>query len=384
MKRLGWVIPASMVVGLLVGCAESGSGPKKPTEKPSAPSQAAPTDQPSEGAEKQKVTPPGSEKPPSAAQTTPLEEIVKVPLGLPPLPVPADNPMTPEKVALGRMLYFDKRLSRDGTISCATCHDPKKAWAEDTPVSTGFKGQKGEFNSPTVINTAYATSMFWDGRAGSLEEQALGPMQNPIEMAHELDELVKQLSAIPKYVEMFQKVFGTGVTKDGMAKAIAAFERTVLSGNSPYDRYTKGNDPNALTEAQKRGLDLFEQHCAVCHTPPLFSNYRFFNAGVGMDKSPPPAGRKSVTGKDEDLGKFRVPPLREVAKTAPYFHDGSAATLEEAVALMAAGGKDNPNLSPMMKAVREAKLTEENRKDLVEFLKALSGEYPIVEPPELP
>jgi len=319
----------------------------------------------------------------SATEQLGQSDVIKVPLGLPPVPIPEDNPMSAEKVALGRMLYFDKRLSKDGTISCATCHEPKEAWAEHTPTSTGIGDQVGPANAPTVINAAYATSQFWDGRAASLEEQALGPIENPIEMGHDLDKLVEQLSEIPGYVERFQEVFGTGVTKEGIAKAIAAFERTVLSGNSPYDRFAEG-DPSALTEAQKRGWELFDQHCSMCHTPPLFSNYRFFNAGVGMDKDPPDQGRKAVTGKDSDLGKFRVPALREVANTAPYFHDGSVATLEEAVALMAAGGKDNPNLSPMLKAIREAKLSEQDRKDIVEFLKALSGEFPVIEPPELP
>lgn len=324
--------------------------------------------------------------PPEQAAAGDSEEsaLAKAPLGLPPVPIPDDNPMTADKVALGRMLYFDTRLSKDGTTSCATCHDPTMAWAEHAPTSTGIKGAVGPVNSPTVINAAYATSQFWDGRAASLEEQALGPIENPIEMGHNLDELVKQLSEIPGYVEQFQKVFGTSVTKEGIAKAIAAFERTVLSGNSPYDRFVELNQQDALTDAQKRGWKLFDEHCSVCHTPPLFSNYRFFNAGIGMDKDPPDQGRKSVTGDDSDLGKFRVPALREVANTAPYFHDGSAATLEEAVALMASGGKDNPQLSPMLKAIREAKLSDQDQKDLVEFLKALSGEFPVIEAPPLP
>jgi cytochrome c peroxidase len=308
----------------------------------------------------------------------------KVPLGLPAVPIPDDNPMTPEKVELGKLLYFDKRVSKDGTVSCATCHDPKMAWAEHEPTSTGIGHQVGQRNSPTVINAAYATSQFWDGRAASLEEQAVGPVQNPIEMGHSMEAVVQAFAKIPEYQERFQKVFGTGVTEQGFAKAVAAFERTVLSGNSPYDRYQDG-EQDALSDAQKRGLELFDTAgCADCHAPELFSNYRFFNAGVGMDKDPPDEGRKAVTEKDTDLGKFRVPALREVENTAPYFHDGSVKTLEEAVALMAGGGKDNPNLSGMMKAVRDAELTEQDQKDLVEFLKALSGEFPIIEPPELP
>ncbi len=307
----------------------------------------------------------------------------KVPLGLPPLPPTPDNPLTAEKVELGKLLYFDKRVSKDGTVSCATCHDPKMAWAEHTPTSEGISHQKGGRNAPTVINAAYATSQFWDGRAKTLEEQATGPVENPIEMGFKMEAVVDAFSKIPEYQERFQKVFGTGVTKDGFAKAIAAFERTVLSGDSPYDRFAQGNQ-SALTDAQKHGWELFRNNCSTCHTPPLFSNYKFFNAGVGMDKPNPDEGRKRVTGKDRDLGKFRVPALRNVADIYPYFHDGSAVTLENAVALMASGGKDNPNLSEMLKSVRDANLGPQDQKDLVELLKALSGKYPVIEPPAPP
>jgi len=320
----------------------------------------------------------------SFAADQPTEQTPKVPLGLPPVPVPEDNPLTAEKIELGKLLYFDTRLSKDNTISCATCHDPKLGWAEDEATSTGIKGQVGGRNSPTVINSAYAKAQFWDGRAKDLEEQALGPIENPIEMGDKLDEVVKELSEVPEYKRRFQKVFGTGVTEEGIAKAIASFERTVLSGNSPYDKF-KAGDEGALTAAQKRGMELFEDAgCATCHAPPLFTRGRYYNAGVGMDKPKPDEGRKDVTGKDRDRGKFRTPGLREIAKTSPYFHDGSVKTLEKAVALMANGGKDNPNLSVMMKAVREAELTEQDQKDLVEFMKALSGEYPVVAPPKLP
>ncbi|MBN2291902.1 MAG: cytochrome-c peroxidase [Pirellulales bacterium] len=301
---------------------------------------------------------------------------VKTPLGLPPVPIPADNPMTAAKIALGEKLYFDKRLSKDGTISCATCHDPAMAWAEHTPTSKGIGKQVGGANSPSVINSAYATSQFWDGRAGSLEEQALGPIENPIEMGHELKEMIADLNNLSEYKEAFQQVFGTDVTREGVAMAIAAFERTVLSGNSPYDKF-KAGDKKALTDSQKRGMELFEEvGCSTCHTPPVFSNFRFYNAGIGMDKKPPDEGRKAVTKKDRDLGKFRVPMLREVANTAPYYHDGSVATLEEAVAIMADGGKKHEKVSGMLKAVGENKISPEGKKDLVEFMKALSGDYP--------
>jgi cytochrome c peroxidase len=314
----------------------------------------------------------------------PAADFAAAPLGLKKPPIPDDNPMTREKVELGKMLYFDKRVSKDGTISCATCHDPKQGWTEHEPTSTGIHGQKGGRNSPTVINAAYASSQFWDGRAASLEEQAVGPVGNPIEMGSSMEAVVEKFSKIPEYQERFQKVFGTGVTEKGFAQAIAAFERTILSGDSPYDRF-KAGDTAALSAAQKRGLKTFEKAgCANCHAPPAFSDYDFHNAGVDAHKPKPDEGRKAVTKKDDDTGAFRVPSLREVANTAPYFHDGSAKTLEEAVALMAGGGKDNPHRSSDFDAVREAKLTARDQKDLVAFLKALSGKYPVIEPPKLP
>ena len=217
-RKWAWLGVALMTTLLLAGCAKDEKASKI------APAKGSPAD----------------------PENLPAEEVsateVDVPLGLPALKIPADNPMSDEKVELGRMLYFDTRLSKDGTISCATCHDPHQTWAQHTPTSTGIDGQLGGANSPTVINAAYATAQFWDGRAASLEEQAVGPVENPVEMGHKLDVLVPQLNEVPEYKERFQKVFQTDVTKEGIAKAIAAFERTILSGDSPYDRFQKGDD----------------------------------------------------------------------------------------------------------------------------------------------
>lgn len=362
---------------------QSGCRPAGPTLEPAA-EPAVESEAEAELEEESAVPPPAeTESHPAEKPQQGTAAVPEVPLGLPPVPIPDDNPMTLEKIELGKMLYFDTRLSRDKTISCATCHDPQMAWAEHKATSEGIEGQFGQRNAPTVINSAYAKEQFWDGRAATLEEQALGPIENPIEMGHKLPAMIQELNELGPYKERFQKVFGTGITGEGIAKAIAAFERTVLSGNSPHDRYVNG-DESALTEAQKRGWQLFDNTCSTCHTPPLFSNYRYYNAGVGMDKQEPDPGRKNVTGRDSDMGKFRVPALREVANTGPYFHDGSAKTLQEAVALMAGGGKDNPSLSAMMKAVRAEDLTEQDQKDLAEFLKALSGTYTIVQAPNLP
>jgi cytochrome c peroxidase len=380
-KWISQTVGGLVVIGLVL----AGSGCKQETAPPAAGAAAKKSPAKTEAKPtKSEAKPPAETKKESSAAGA-VAKGQAVPLGLTPVPIPADNPMTPEKIELGKMLYFDKRMSKSGTISCATCHDPKMAWTEHTPTSKGIQDQMGNRNSPTVINAAYMPAQFWDGRAKSLEEQALGPIENPIEMGHKMETVIGDLTKLEGYTARFQKVFGTGVTKEGIAKAIAAFERTVLSGNSPYDRFKNG-DVSALNDAQKRGMQIFMEKgdCATCHAPPIFSNGRYYNAGVSSDKEKPDPGRKEVTKDDADMGKFRVPHLREVANTAPYFHDGSAKTLEDAVALMAGGGKDNPNLSSVLKAVREAKLTDQDKKDLVEFLKALSGTFPVMEAPKLP
>ena len=270
----------------------------KPGVAASIPGETMIEDKPAE-----KPAPKAAEKP---AEKSSLAGLIAVPKGLPELRIPADNAMTAEKVELGKMLYFDKRLSKDGTVACVSCHDPKMGWAEHTPTSTGIGKQVGGRNAPSVVNAAYAVSQFWDGRAPSLEAQALGPIENPIEMGHKLDDLVPQLDKIPGYHDRFQQVFNTPVTREGIGKAIAAFERTVLSGDSAYDRF-KAGDEKALDDAQKRGMKVFETAgCADCHTPPMFTTYEFHNAGVDVDKPKPDEGRKTVTKRDEDFGAFRA------------------------------------------------------------------------------
>lgn len=320
---------------------------------------------------------------PAAAQTgTPME--IKPPLGLPPVPIPADNPMTVEKVELGKMLFFDKRLSKDKDISCATCHLPEHGYAEPHAVSTGHKGQKGNRNANPVINSQYATALFWDGRAVSLEDQAGGPVENPIEMGQDMNVVTKLLADVPEYKKRFMEVFGEAPTKDNITKAIAAFERTLLEGNSPFDKFQAG-DANAISEDAKKGWELFNQKlCSTCHTPPVFSNWGFYNSGVGTDKPNPDIGRMEITKLPSDKSAFRVPSLRGVEKTGPYFHDGSVESLEEAVRFMANGGKDNPNLHPLFRALKAQKTTDQEIQQLVAFLKSLTGEHPVVKEPELP
>jgi len=301
---------------------------------------------------------------------------------LPAVPVPADNPQTDEKVRLGRMLYFDGRLSRDGTISCATCHAPATGWANHNPTDTGIGGQVGGRNSGTIIDSAYMRYQFWDGRAGSLEEQALGPISNPIEMGETLENAVRKLDAIPGYRSAFERVFGTGVTADGIGKAIAAFERTIVSGPSPYDRYVAG-ERDALSPAARRGLALFngKGHCSPCHSGPTFSDQGFHNLGVGSDAAEPDIGREAVTHDPADRGRFKTPGLRNVAETAPYLHDGSEPTLAAVIDLYDRGGVPNDNLDPL---VMPLALTDQEKADLVAFLEALTGPVAPVETPILP
>lgn len=307
------------------------------------------------------------------------EATIEPPLGLPPIFWPEDNPYSPEKAELGRLLYFDKRLSSDNSVSCASCHEPAKAYTDGLAVSTGIAKQVGGRSAPTVINRAYTLLQFWDGRAATLEEQVKGPLANPIEMtsdkeanlAHEA--VVRRIRGIPGYAERFRKVFGDGdTTIDHVAKAVATFERTVLSGNAPYDRY-KAGDQAALSESQVRGMDVFikKAQCDACHLGFNFSDESFMNVGIGWDKPVPDLGRFKVSLREEDKGAFKTPTLREIEHTAPYMHDGSLKTLEEVVDHYDKGGIKNPYLSEKIKPLN---LTKQEKADLIAFLKALSGE----------
>jgi cytochrome c peroxidase len=306
----------------------------------------------------------------------------KVPLGLVPIPWPKENPYSPEKAELGWLLYFDKRLSGDGTVSCASCHDPKNGFTDGQAFSKGIRNQLGGRSAPTVINRAYSLEQFWDGRAKTLEDQAKGPIANPIEMGHAHAECEKCIAGIPGYRKRFKEVFGTDkVTIDHIAKAIATFERTVLSGNSAYDKF-KAGDKNALTDSQKRGMEIFfsnNARCDSCHEGVNFTNGTYANIGIGMDKPIPDLGRFIVTQKEEEKGAFKTPTLRDVAHTGPYMHDGSMKTLEEVVEHYNKGGIKNQWLH---QDIRPLNLKDQDKKDLVEFLRALNGEgWQHIKPP---
>ncbi|MDX1979103.1 MAG: cytochrome c peroxidase [Bryobacteraceae bacterium] len=310
---------------------------------------------------------------------------IKAPLGLPPVPIPADNPPTAETIELGRRLFNEVQLSADNTISCAVCHNPAIGFGDGKRVSTGVGGKTGTRNAPTVLNAAYYPSQFWDGRAATLEEQAAGPIANPIEMNLPHDAAVEKLNAAG-YGPLFEKAFGPGpVTMEKVQMAIASFERTVLSANSPFDRYQFGGDRKAMSASAIRGLAIFKDknkgNCAVCHTieenHALFTDGKFHNLGVGLNAQGELTGlgRFEQTKLEADKGAFKTATLRNIAQTAPYMHDGSQRTLREVVDFYVGGGNSNPYLD---KEIRELKLSGQERADLVAFLEALTGEPPPV------
>lgn len=327
--------------------------------------------------------------------------------------IPADNPLTPAKVELGRQLYFDPRLSLDGTVSCATCHHPDMGWTDNAPVSTGIHGQQGGRSAPTVVNRVFGKTQFWDGRAATLEEQALGPIANPVEMGFSPDAAVARLSAIEGYRSQFEAVFGEPVTADGIAKAIAAFERTIIAGANKNDYYEQalpffdyepedGDSPEFLarmdevldlekehrmSESAERGRELFfgKAKCSQCHVGIDLTDEQFHNIGIGMDAvelTPDHLGRHKVTKNEQDKGAFKTPSLRNIVNTAPYMHDGSQATLLEVVEHYNKGGTPNAWLSDK---IFPLELTDQEMQDVVVFMEeALTGPVTVVEIPALP
>jgi len=307
-----------------------------------------------------------------------------IPKGLGDLKYPEGNLSDPRKIALGKQLYFDPRLSADRTVSCSTCHNPKHGWSDARNTSAGVGGQVGGRNAPTVINAAFHRFQFWDGRAATLEEQALGPIANPIEMNLPVEEAVARLNAIEGYKTQFNEIFGSDCTEETLAKAIAAYERTILSGDAPYDRF-KAGDKGALSESAQRGMKLFfgRANCSACHSGPNFTDFAFHNIGVGMDKPEPDKGRAVISKLEGDTGAFKTPTLREVARSAPYMHDGSLKTLEEVIDHYAKGAIPNKYLD---EEIFNMKLSDEDKADLVTFMKEglSSDSYPLHEAPELP
>ncbi len=313
--------------------------------------------------------------------------------------IPKDNPITLAKIELGRQLYFDPRLSQNLTVSCASCHNPSLGWADGFAVSSGIHGQKGGRSAPTVMNRALAGPQFWDGRAASLEEQAVGPIGNAIEMGFTVEEAVKRLNSIPSYRTQFEEIFGSPATAENLGKALATFERTVLVGGAPNDYYEaysryldeetgellppyeddtkedlarrteaiEGYKANPLSEEALRGRKVYfgKGQCSLCHVGPNLSDEQYHNLGVGMKAEKPDWGRYEVSKKEEDRGAFRTPTLRNIKDSGPYMHDGSQRTLKEVVQFYNQGGHANRWLSPK---IQPLKLTEQEQSDLVAFM----------------
>jgi cytochrome c peroxidase len=283
---------------------------------------------------------------------------IVVPLGLDLyIPVPAANPLTADKVEVGRRLFDDPRLSVDGSLSCATCHQPERAFSSADAAAVGVFGRQGTRNAPALINLAYGRAFFRDGRETTLERQVLRPIEDPNEMGFSAARAAERV----------------GLSREELSQALASYVRTILSGNSPYDRFVDG-DREALSADAQAGLALFrgKARCSLCHFGPTFSDEAFHNTGVAApDGEIIDVGRFEVTGREPDRGAFRTPTLREVARTAPYMHDGSLATLEDVIEFYDQGGRPNPALDPK---IRPLGLTADEKAAVVAFLRSLTGE----------
>lgn len=338
-----------------------------------------------------------SEKPapqPSAAPAAPLPA-PKPDVGpLGEMAVPADNPITPEKVALGKKLFFDTRLSKTGKMACETCHLPEKGWADGQALSAKFDGSMNTRHTPTLYNVAYYKQWYWDGRAATLEGQVTAAWKG--QMGGDPDAVAMALNGIDAYKNDFQKAFNGPATADNIAKSIATFVRTIKSEDSPWDKSQKG-DKAAVSDDVVKGFDVFSNsdkaNCTLCHLPPLFTDTLFHNAGIGFDKPMPDLGRGKILGdaaekkgaKDPDAetmqGAFKTPTLRSITETAPYFHDGRAKRLEDAVDLMLKGGIKNTHLDEKLKPKT---LSKDERSQLLAFLKSLTPESKPFEKPQVP
>ncbi len=295
------------------------------------------------------------------------------------IPFPKDNPYSPQKAALGKMLFFDTRLSRDKNLSCASCHSPSFGWEVPFSTAIGAGGKPLGRHAPTTVNLAWSKHLFWDGRAPSLEAQARGPIEAPVEMDLPLSAAVARLKSVQGYVTAFEKAFPKeGLTEATVLKAIATFERTIVTGDTPFDRWIRG-DAQAISAEAKRGFALFngKANCAACHSGWNFSDDKFHD--IGLPTADP--GRAGVSKVSADQHAFKTPGLREIAARTPYMHHGQLASLEAVVAHYASGGQQRPTLSPLMKPLS---LSPQDVKDLVAFMKTLSSPQSTLAMPNLP
>lgn len=291
------------------------------------------------------------------------------------------NPLTADGIALGKKLFFDKRLSGNNQVSCAACHQQRLAFSDGfTLTQQGISGNSLERNSPALMNLAWANNgLFWDGGSTNLESQAFAPLAHVDEMHQNLEELIQELNADAHYPKMFEKAFGKAINQANIVKAIAQFERTLISGNSKYDKYVRGESGGILEDNELKGLQLAEQFCFSCHTTPLLTDNLYHNNGIDADFTDYTElmlkrGRARITNNSEDLGKFRTPTLRNIEKTGPYMHDGRFATLEDVINHYSSGVLDSPILDPLLKKNGKLGITlsEAEKKQLISFLKTLT------------
>jgi cytochrome c peroxidase len=318
------------------------------------------------------ITLPGAETPALPKDSLPAAlALDTIPMGLATERlVPRDNPLTEAKVKLGRRLFFDPILSSDNAVSCASCHDPAHGFAGPAPRAVGVGGKQGTRNAPSLLNRAYGKAFFWDGRETTLEGQALQPIANPVELGSSVSQALERLRAHPEYPALFKTAFPDGLTEVNLARALASFERVLLTGNSPVDRFRTGTI-QSLNDSERHGLWLFESRggCWRCHAGRNFTDEEYHNTGVSWGKAPLDLGRHELTKQEADRGRFKTPTLRGLAATAPYMHDGSMATLDEVVEFYNQGGGKNPHLDPSLAPLN---LSKQDMRDLVAFLKALS------------
>ena len=298
---------------------------------------------------------------------------IRLPLGLDLYrPIPEDNPVTAAKVKLGKKLFGDKLLSRDRSLACKGCHQPKRAFTDGRAKAVGVYGRQGPRSVPTLVNRAYGRAFFWDGRTSTLEEQVIKPIESESEMDMTVGEAVERLQGKKSYRQMFQQAFRREPNGEDLARALASYVRTIYSGDSPFDRYIYGNR-GALSDQQRRGLRICrgKGNCTACHIGPTFSDEKFHNTGAAWREGKLlDEGRFAITGEPELKGAFKTPTLREVARTAPYMHDGSLATLKDVIDFYDDGGRKNPYLDPELRPLR---LTKEEKTELLAFLKSLTG-----------
>jgi cytochrome c peroxidase len=309
--------------------------------------------------------------PPIPKDTLPAKlDLAIVPLGLGEPKTPQDNSLTDVRVKLGRTLFFDPILSADNTVACASCHQPEHGFSGGEAKPRGIKGQQTTRKAPTLLNRAYGTAFFWDGRETTLEVQALRPIEHPAELGSKVADVLKRLQEHKEYKARFEEAYEGGVTAGNLGKALASFERVLLRGDSPIDRFRRKGDVAALTTEVRHGFWLYESkaRCWRCHNGPNFSDEQFHNTGVSWAKEPLDLGRYEITKNESDRGKFKTPTLRGLTLTAPYMHDGSLKKLEDVVDFYNNGGGANPHRDPILHPLE---LSKEERSDLVAFLKSL-------------